>query len=266
MSETECPTCAREFETSGGMKGHHARVHGESIAFTSVSCAWCSSEFEVEDCRVAKTENFLCSEECESKWRSELYSGEENPAFNSVSVCCQNCGDEILVQKSRWEELENAFCDKSCHGEYTSTLTGEDNPQYDRVSVECSVCGAEMKRKPYRVKKYNLQFCSQSCHSEWRSGRLGPDAPHYKGGGDYGDGWNNKKKRMVRERDGRECVHCGMCEQEHINEYGTKLHVHHITPARLVEDEQERNSMGNLEAVCWDCHLKVEALYPLRPA
>lgn len=81
----------------------------------------------------------------------------------------------------------------------------------------------------------------------------------------YGDGWNESKKNAVRDRDGNQCKYCGLSQDEHIEKYGMKLPVHHITPARLIDDPAERNSAENLETVCVKCHQKVEYMYPLRP-
>jgi 5-methylcytosine-specific restriction endonuclease McrA len=56
-----------------------------------------------------------------------------------------------------------------------------------------------------------------------------------------------------------------MSQESHFEEYGRKLDVHHITPARQFDDAEERNSMGNLEALCIPFHKTVESMAPLRP-
>jgi DNA-binding CsgD family transcriptional regulator/transposase-like protein/5-methylcytosine-specific restriction endonuclease McrA len=76
----------------------------------------------------------------------------------------------------------------------------------------------------------------------------------------YGSGWNESKRKAVRKRDGNQCVRCSMSNQEHINKWGNKLHVHHIEKARDIEDPEERNSKQNLVTLCQDCHILFEKL------
>lgn len=80
--------------------------------------------------------------------------------------------------------------------------------------------------------------------------------PTYKGERTaYGAGWTNEKKKQVRDRDARECQDCGLGEDEHLERYGTKHHVHHIQPSRALDDPEELNDPSNLITLCQDCHL-----------
>lgn len=98
--------------------------------------------------------------------------------------------------------------------------------------------------------------------SEALSGEL---HPRWKGGHvPYGKGWTEKKRKNVRSRDSHRCQACGKTQQECIEKYGVKLHVHHIIPARNVDDPEERNSMNNLVSLCRDCHADWEGI-PLKP-
>lgn len=93
--------------------------------------------------------------------------------------------------------------------------------------------------------------------------RSGEDHPAWEGGiPQYGPGWNPKKRRAVRERDGRACCdpNCSVTQEEHIQEYGEKLHVHHLRKARDVDDPEERNSKNNLITLCRSCHLRWERI------
>lgn len=96
---------------------------------------------------------------------------------------------------------------------------------------------------------------------------VGDDHPNWAGGHvPYGPGWTAAKRRKVRDRDNRECQDCGMANDVHEKRHGQKLHVHHIRPARSVEDPEERNGADNLITLCRDCHLgKWEQMTPLRP-
>jgi DNA-binding CsgD family transcriptional regulator len=86
-------------------------------------------------------------------------------------------------------------------------------------------------------------------------GLSGADHPRYAGGeSEYGLGWNENKKRAVRERDGNACRNCGMSQEQHRRQYNQRLDVHHITKAREFDDADKRNAMNNLVALCRDCH------------
>lgn len=74
----------------------------------------------------------------------------------------------------------------------------------------------------------------------------------------YGEGWSEEKRKRVRERDGYECVICGISQSEYKEHYGMALDVHHIRPARDFEDGKERNKMSNLVTLCRACHMEYE--------
>ena len=146
---------------------------------------------------------------------------------------------------------------------------GTKNPRdfYDQVSAECGWCGSEISRIPSRMEATDLQFCSVRCQSEWQSdARSGVNHPSWIGGErHYGRGWDRNKKNAVRVRDQARCQGCGLTESESFERHGSALHVHHITPARVIDDPEKRNSMSNLITLCQHCHPKWEKMAPLRP-
>lgn len=78
---------------------------------------------------------------------------------------------------------------------------------------------------------------------------------------DYGDGWDEKKREEVRERDGYECQHSG-CEitgQEHKDRFGERLTVHHLVPANEFDTPRFRNDVRNLVTLCRLHHRTWEA-------
>ena len=96
----------------------------------------------------------------------------------------------------------------------------------------------------------------------------GEKHPRWNGGTfPYGPGWTERKRRRVRKRDGYRCVRCGTTQEEHKERHDQKLHVHHLTKARQLDDPEKRNAMSNLVTVCRDCHDKWErvAAAGLRP-
>lgn len=96
----------------------------------------------------------------------------------------------------------------------------------------------------------------------------GEDHPLWEGGRpNYGKGWNEKKRELVRERDNRTCQSCGRSEEDHLDLRGQKLSVHHIQKARAFDDPEKRNHPDNLVTLCETakCHRKWEQMSPLRP-
>lgn len=94
----------------------------------------------------------------------------------------------------------------------------------------------------------------------------GENNPFWNGGTyPYGKGWNQKKREEVLEEHGHLCQGCGMSKEEHEEEYGQSLHIHHIQPARAFDDPQARNAVSNLVPMCSKCHRKWEGI-PLRPS
>jgi transposase-like protein len=95
------------------------------------------------------------------------------------------------------------------------------------------------------------------------NGPTGSEHPHWKGGpAQYGPGWNESKRQAVRDRDDHTCQDssCSVTQQDHLNEYGQKLHVHHLRKARDIEDPEQRNAKQNLITLCVDCHMRWEKI------
>jgi transposase-like protein/5-methylcytosine-specific restriction endonuclease McrA len=137
----------------------------------------------------------------------------------------------------------------------------------DPVEVECDWCGQSLTRQPNQAERYDRNFCDMRCFAEFRRNWTGSDNPLFEGGVfPYGEGWTRQKREVVRERDNRECQHCGRTEEEHLRKFGTKHVVHHVVPARMVDDPGERNAMANLITLCrGDCHHTWEKSAPGRP-
>jgi len=79
----------------------------------------------------------------------------------------------------------------------------------------------------------------------------------------YDSNWF-KRREQALERDGRKCVRCGKTSAEHKNWCGKDLHVHHITPWREFDDQEQRNGLENLVTLCASCHRSIEVL-PITP-
>lgn len=230
------------------------------------------SEKVCEQCgdiyKTYRSEQRFCSRPCQAEWATVVFSGERSSQYNSVEVECAHCSEILTRQPNRLERNERQFCGVNCHSAWRSdNLVGEDNPNYNSITVSCEHCGEEKTISVYRSEKYQRHYCDMACLGEWRSAHLrGENHPAWSGGSViYGPGWDKQKRQSVRSRDGYECQSCAMTQEEHIAEHNQKLHVHHITPARKVDDPMERNAESNLITLCTRCHSKWERMAPLRP-
>lgn len=62
-------------------------------------------------------------------------------------------------------------------------------------------------------------------------------------------------RETVLERDGRRCRFCGVTEEQHEDEHGRSLDIHHIVPRRANGSDNPENLM----AVCQSCHQTLES-------
>jgi len=131
-------------------------------------------------------------------------------------------------------------------------LVGESHPMWagGKQESECEQCGVEFTHR-----KDQRKYCSPEC--TYQSRRC--ESPK------YGVGWTKQKRESVRERDNYTCQGCGMDGEQHRREFGHRLHVHHIVPARQFSNPQTRNAEDNLITLCVSCHPRWEAVPGLRP-
>lgn len=73
----------------------------------------------------------------------------------------------------------------------------------------------------------------------------------------YSGRWEENRAEAL-ERAGFECQSCGMTQEQHSEEYGFELHVHHVRPVGEYEDYDDAHNMENLAALCLDCHAEWE--------
>lgn len=274
-SDVQCPTCGRvDFSSEMGMKLHHAKSHGESIAGVVLTCEQCGDSYREAQCRDERSR--FCSSRCRSDWDAEKWTGENNPRWSSeVKAPCAWCGSTISATPHRHESHERLFCNSQCHARWMSEYrVAEACPAWDGGDVEliCEQCG-----KVYEVAEYlteKSKYCSVECTAEARSENYsGVDAPRWDGGWVeyYGPNWRTQRER-ARKRDGMECRYCGMGDDEHVVEYGCKLPVHHIQPVRsfkpfdTLEDYESANRLPNLITLCIPHHREAERVAPLLPS
>lgn len=119
---SDCPGCGQPFDSERGMKVHHAKAHGESLATYTRDCVVCGEEFTqyrsvVEDQRA-------CSNGCKGVLISEAKSLGETET-------CRYCGATVDIEPWEREWKDYWFCDMDCKGEWMSeNVKGENHPSW----------------------------------------------------------------------------------------------------------------------------------------
>lgn len=200
----------------------------------SVSCAYCSTEFEVP---YAKRDRRYCSKRCQVKGTPKL-------SIKKISQCVI-CGTEF----SHYGEQKT--CSDLCYAQNLSRQRiGENNPAFkadkDHHAV-CQQCGDEFTYQRAGMKKGRVRvFCSTQCGKDYAH----EHGPHCR----FNDisnydptkyiGFDPPLKASIRERDGFACVLCG--EKE--NPENDNHPVHHIDYDTNNQDPE------NLATLCVRCH------------
>lgn len=186
---------------------------------------------------------------------------------------------EQYVQHQKSVEEIADFCD--CHRDTVSKWISRHGIQFRKpvqTEYEC------LSKRDWLYNQYATEGkstidiaeevgCAPSTVNAWlhrhgvetrdRAVGTGPEHPRWSGGRVfYGAGWNDDKKRVIRERDGRTCQEprCDMTQTEHLEKHGQKLHVHHLRKARDIDDPEERNEPENLITLCRECHGRWEKI------
>jgi 5-methylcytosine-specific restriction endonuclease McrA len=181
-------------------------------------------------------------------------------SLTKVSLECKWCGESFQEYPSLAEKSEKDFCSHDCYALWVEAEQPKESaPRWSGglETVSCENCGDCVEKKTHRVKNSKCNFCSIECRAEHMRGE---NAPNWRGGYEpyYGPTWNPQRRKAL-QRDDYECQDCGMTRDEHHDEYGTDLEVHHKTPIRTFEDTQIANQLSNLITLCTSCHSQREA-------
>jgi len=254
MSGTHtCPTCEDEFDTDHGMKVHHVQSHGKSLAREERSCENCGEEFSVYKSKAERDRGRFCSRGCYDD-------------FRCVDTECSWCEAEMTVERRRAEKYDRVWCSPECEAAWKSEYqVGENHHQYNQVELKCETCGDEFTRPPAHVSGQN-SFCSPDCRADWMAENfVGEDHPCWTGGSPeyYGENWRQKRRKALK-RDSYECRICGIGDEQHRDQLGQGLDVHHIQPIRTFDELEEANRLSNLVTLCRGCHSRWECI-PIFP-
>lgn len=126
-----CPTCGRHFSTRFGMKIHHTKSHGESIAGVTLTCEVCGDEYEERPGREDRSR--FCSRDCFGRWRQTAFEGDGSPKYNSRTVECDFCGTPIVRKKAELERGPRNFCSVECQNRWqkdSGHMAGPNSPRW----------------------------------------------------------------------------------------------------------------------------------------
>jgi 5-methylcytosine-specific restriction endonuclease McrA len=145
---------------------------------------------------------------------------------------CVTCGEQFRYYPS---VREGQFCSIECSNE----------PRKRQVTVTCSGCEELFQRR----QSLDTEYCSMAC---WRTDNVATGIRQY-----YTGEWNRQREKAI-ERDGYQCIVCGVGDEEHRQRFGRGLEVHHLTPVRLFnkwdKPPEHAHVLRNLVTVCRTHH------------
>lgn len=267
--EWECPTCGDVFDSENGMKVHHTKLHGESIAGAEYDCDYCGTTYREMKSEIEAYERNFCSQDCYDKYKSDEIRGESHPDYDRVQLECDYCGEITEKRPCELEGQDHHFCGQECYTEWSKKTFAESE---NTVLVTCETCGAEFYKTRPHARRTDDHFCDYDCFGTfWEDKSAGSDNPRWKGGSirNYGESWDEAREAALK-RDSWLCRSCGRCSDEIENQ----IEVHHITALReFVHDDgtdfESAHDLDNLVTLCKMCHQQVEwgaCLFPARPA
>lgn len=286
--KAKCPTCGEVFDNQHGMKIHHSRKHGESIAGITVSCSVCNEDVTRRPHRVDRDRDNFCSLECLRIHNNEEQGYEKEELVAEVKRLHEQLGKTPTLGDLREHgEITQAVFYRHFKGGWNAALSeagvGLNRHQVSVSKEDClqDLRKTEMKLSRVPTTKEQERYGKHSVKTfykffdSWREavssaglddsnvrGRNLP-ASERNGHPDYGPNWQQQREKALK-RDNRCCQGCGMDSQNHKEKYGRGLDVHHIIPARKYDDYNKQNRLGNLLSLCIKCHRKYESL-PVNP-
>lgn len=206
---------------------------------------------------------------CKKDYDAKVYqTGEKRGLLKRPEqrFCSRNCQNG-WQQTISWEDRIGLNRANEIRSERSVQVTGDNNPSKNplvakKISESMKLHLSENPRcaekNPFYGKKHTIEY--KEWASESRKGKWSYDVdgykrqnentpkqhnhPNWQGGLSYGDydyGFDNEKRRLVKNRDNQICQICGDSES---------LHIHHIDYDKNNSDER------NLITLCNSCHSK----------
>ena len=144
---------------------------------------------------------------------------------------CVTCGEQFRYYPS---VREGQFCSNEC----------SNHPRKRQVEITCPGCEETFQRR----QSLDTEYCSMACWSKDNISGL----KKY-----YAADWYRQREKAL-ERDGYQCIVCGITDDEHRRRFGRGLEVHHLTPVRLFnrwdKPPEHAHVLRNLVSVCRTHH------------
>lgn len=161
-SSVECPTCGRtDFESKKGMRQHHKRAHGESIAKATLECDWCGMEFERWKSQLEEETGSFCSPQCHLEDHNK--SGSDAPHYRSIPVQCVHCGEGVERRLSRIKRADNIYCSRECaDSDHSDRMVNSGNSNYKHGKSDTIRYGSnweEQREKAIRRDGFECVVC-----------------------------------------------------------------------------------------------------------
>src|SRR5574343_1224005 len=89
-----------------------------------INCSFCDEEFEIENRKLEKQNNYFCSNDCRLKWFSIVTTGENNHNYKErITVQCSYCNSDIIRVPSLFREGQTTyFCNRDCKAKYQEKI------------------------------------------------------------------------------------------------------------------------------------------------
>jgi transposase len=147
------------------------------------------------------------------------------------STPCLSCGERFWYYPSL---RDGNYCSNQCANKH----------RRNQEELVCPNCDKTF----YRRESLNLEYCSLECWAD----EYGVDTDRL-----YSHGWDRKRKQAL-ERDGYRCTVCGIKDEQHREQFGHGLDVHHVVPVRLFakweQPIEDAHVLRNLTTVCRTHH------------
>lgn len=254
----ECPTCGDEFNDKGGMRYHHARVHGESIAGDLITCDNCGTEKRRNPAKINEDGPVYCGMDCKQEAERidipkgkiyELYWGEEKTGYEIADTL--DCSATTIHRNMREYGIPRVGNAKN-HAAWLFRMKSYDwkYEQYVRQRKSTYTIAEENDVQQEWVRKHFHEIGIPLRNQRWPEDRETSRESY-----DYGPDWREIRSRILEEYN-HTCQSCG--------EEDVRLEVHHIHPFRTFENREDANQESNLVPLCRPCHVKWDGI-PVKP-